>query len=170
MSVETFVSKILPLAQTIEGKYKVPALSAMAQSALETGYGASAPGNLYFGLKPGSSWTGKKQLLRTKEYHNNPNVKYPVVISVTKINDSKYLYDVKDYFRAYNTPLESFEDYAKLLKNNTRYKNAFNYTDPYLFSKEIAKAGFATDPDYYNKVSNIITLLKKKALSLGFQV
>jgi flagellar protein FlgJ len=159
MKVTDFVKTYYPFALKMEKEYHVPALVAMAQSALETGWGRSAPGNMMFGMKVGK-WKGAKQLLLTTEYHKEPDVKYPEVISVVKIN-GKYKYRVKDWFRAYPTPYESFEDYAILLRNSSRYLKAFDYIDPYKFAEEIAKAGYATAPDYYKRIKSVIDLIKR---------
>lgn len=163
MDQQSFVNQFLPYAQEMEGKYKVPALSALSQSALETGYGEHTPGNMMFGIKAGTNWTGKRQLLQTTEYHTTNTVAYPVIFAVDKVNDNLFKYTVKDWFRAYDSPKDSFEDYAKLLSTSPTYASAFNYTDPYLFTRQVAKS-YATDPTYYQKLSMIITDLKKKVL------
>lgn len=163
MTPDDFVKILLPYALSAETQYKVPALVALAQSALETGWGRSAPGNMYFGMKTGKSYSGKKQLITTKEVHTTKDVKYPEIISIVQRPDGKYLYTVKDWFRAYDSPKQSFEDYARLLSTNPRYKEAFKYSDPILFAQEIKKAGYATDPDYLTKIKSLIEQIKKKA-------
>lgn len=145
MTISDFYSKYLPCAQEVERKYGVPALSCLAQSAIETGWGNSCPGNMMFGIKANTAWKGRTQLLWTSE----------VVNGAVKRVQSK--------FRAYGSPTDSFLDYGKFLKENARYKTAFYYTDPYLFSKAVADAGYATDPTYYKKISSVIDTLKKKA-------
>lgn len=161
--LQAYTEKYLPFAIEMEKKYKVPALVAMAQSALESGFGTAKPGNMMFGIKANKSWTGKKQLLRTREVLSTPDSKkFPEVISVTKRADGKYLYVVRDYFRAYDSPYESFVDYAKFLIKNPRYQAAFNYTDPVLFAKEIARAGYATDPNYFDKLKSLIGQIEEK--------
>jgi flagellum-specific peptidoglycan hydrolase FlgJ len=76
-------------------------------------------------------------------------------------------YKVKDWFRKYDTPEESFTDHAKLLTTaklkdgSLRYGKAFHYTDnPYLFAAEIHKAGYATDPDYTMKLIKLMDMIK----------
>jgi flagellar protein FlgJ len=41
----------------------VPALVTLAQASGESGWAASRPGNMMFGIKADSSWRGRKQLL-----------------------------------------------------------------------------------------------------------
>lgn len=148
MSADEFIKKYYPVAKRVELIYNVPALSCLAQSALETGWGKSMPGNMAFGIKADASWKGEKQLLSTKEVINGK------VIST------------QSYFRKYQSVEHSFLDYALFLKENKRYKKAFDYKEPLLFSKEIAKAGYATDPTYLEKISKIIDIIKKKNLTV----
>jgi flagellar protein FlgJ len=161
MIPQDFVKQYYHFAKQAEEKTKVPALAIMAQAALESGWGKYNPGNMFFGIKA-KNWYGKKQLITTTEYHNNPNVKYPQIISITKQPNGSYKYKVKDWFRAYDTPEGSFTDHANLFIRLKRYKQAMTVTyDPYLFVQEIAKAGYATDPNYADKLTMIINMIKK---------
>jgi len=161
---QEYVDRYLPIAQKVEQETGIPALVQLAQSALETGWGASTPGNMFFGIKAKYPYTGKRQLLKTKEIHPTANVQYPAVHSVTKMESGKYLYVVSDYFRAYDSPINSFRDYAYLIKGSERYREALKYKDdPVMFAKAIAQAGYATDPDYFNKIKKLIDIIKKKA-------
>jgi len=163
MKREDFISKYLPYARQVEEKTEVPALVALAQSALETGWGSVIQGNMMFGMKAGKSWTGERQLLRTTEYHSTAKVKYPVVISIDKLRIGQYKYFVKDWFRKYSSPYYSFLDYSKLLTGSKRYQKAFQYKDdPVAFAREISAAGYATDPNYFNTLRGIISTIKKK--------
>lgn len=54
-------------AKESEAATGVPALVTLVQAALESGYGQHAPGNNFFGIKAGSSWTGNTQKLKTWE-------------------------------------------------------------------------------------------------------
>lgn len=164
--ITEYLTAYLKPALKIELKYGVSAIVALAQSALESGFAASKPGNMMFGIKAGSSWTGKKQLLKTTEVLASPDAKFPEIISKTLRPDGKYTYIVRDWFRAYNTPEDSFEDYAKLIVNNARYKTALSYkSDPFKFIEQIVKGGYATDPDYLKKMKQLISqILEKKKL------
>lgn len=144
---DKFIKDTIQAATLVQQKYSIPALAVMAQSAQETGYGAHAPGNMYFGIKAGSSWTGKKQLLTTSEVVNGKTIK------------------IQAWFRAYDNAAQSFDDYAKLIVSNTRYKAALNFpNDPAQYIREVAKAGYATDPNYANNIIAIINSIKKKLI------
>ena len=90
-------------------------------------------------------------------------MKFPEIISVTPVlkNGQKYFkYIVKDYFRKYDTPEQCFTDHTTFFFKNPRYTTALEVrSDPYQFIDEIAKAGYATAPDY-------ATLLKSVARSV----
>jgi flagellar protein FlgJ len=71
---------------------------------------------------------------------------------------------VRDYFRKYNTPEESFTDHARFFLRNRRYAAALKVKeDPYAFAREVAKAGYATDPDYEKKIVALIAQIARIA-------
>ncbi|MCL2324957.1 MAG: glucosaminidase domain-containing protein [Proteobacteria bacterium] len=133
-----FAGMVGPIAREASRKTRVPASVAIAQAALETGWGKFTIGvakNLY-GIK-GTGPAGKT-VSSTQEWVNGQFI------------------TIQDGFRMYNTWLESIEDYQKLLQGS-RYAAAFNYTnDPDKFIAEVHKAGYATDPDYTKKIISIM--------------
>ena len=157
-----FKNKYYPFALLVEKSDNVPALFSIAQSALETGWGDTIVGNMMFGVKSNNP-NDERQLITTTEYHDRPDVKYPAVIAVTEIIKGKrWKYKVKDWFRKYPSPEESFRDHARFLKANKRYANAFNFsTAPALFAKEVCKAGYATAPNYYDSIVSIMQRIAK---------
>lgn len=172
---EPFINKYSQFAKEAEKITGVPALVTLAQSALESGWGKSAPKNNFFGHKADRNWKGEKQLLTTSEIlpsTDKSNYKFPQVLSVTPYLDSSgkqrrnsknellFRWLVKDNFRAYPTPLEAFIAHGNFIKNNERYKKAFQTDTPEGFAIEVAKAGYATDPNYSNKLINLISLFK----------
>lgn len=126
------------------GGFVLPSV-AMAQAALETGYGTSGlmtKANAYFGIKAGSSWTGKVYSSSTGEVYNGVSV----VITAT--------------FRAYDTKAESVADYYDLITTSSRYSGGVSYSNnilsPYSTIYAIWDGGYATDPDYVLKIMTII--------------
>jgi len=136
----------------------------LAQAALETGWAKSVPGNMFFGVKAGKDTpANKKQLLNTTEVLNAPNLGYnfPQVMSIYELPNGKYKYEVKDWFRKYDTPEECFTDHAQFFFRNKRYAKALEVkSDPYKFAEEVAKAGYATAPDYASSLKKIIKMLE----------
>lgn len=163
-NIKKFIETYYGTALQVEKKYKIPALFSIAQSGLETAWGTKVKGNNMFNIKPGSSWKGDKVLFTTTEYHTNDNVNYPLIINIEKLSNGKYKYTVKDYFRAYNSTYDSFIDYGKFLSSNKRYEKAFNYSDPVLFAREIANAGYATSSNYFQAIQYNINTVKKKSM------
>ena len=163
LTPKQFVNNYLPFAKQTEQKTGVNALFTLAQAALETGWGASVPGNMFFGVKAGSNVPeDNRQLVRTKEILSNNKTWFPEVISITPLAGGKYLYVVKDWFRKYDTPEESFTDHANFFLQNKRYTKALEVkNDPYMFADEVAKAGYATAPDYAESLKAVIRIIEK---------
>ena len=133
-----FLSMFGPIAREENRISGIPASVTLAQAALETGWGKSTIGaakNL-FGIKgTGPAGTTSHQ---TQEWQNGGFI------------------TIQAGFRKYNTWLESIQDHTAFLQK-TRYQNAFKYTDnPDQFAREIHKAGYATDPEYSNKLIRLM--------------
>ncbi len=163
MTKSQFIKAYYPFAKQTQDKTGIHALVILSQAAVESGWGKVAPGNMFFGVKDTDGINGNEQLLTTTEYSRSATAKFPRIISVKPVtrNGSKWFkYTIKDYFRKYNTPEESFTDHAQFFLKNKRYAKALAVKeDPYHFIDEIAKAGYATAPNY-------ATLLKKIAKDL----
>lgn len=113
----------------------------IAQYKLESGNGASAPGNNYFGIKGNGS--AGSQTLWTTENINGKNVK------------------VKAKFAKYATPEDSFIAHARLLSLDPRYndvKIASASGDLNKVADAIGNSPYATDPNYGNKIRQLLGL------------
>lgn len=163
MTPKEFVKKYKPFALETERKTGISYLFILAQSALETGWAKSIPDNNMFGVKAKAGTPPeKRQLVVTKEVLSSPNVAFPEIIRITKREDGKYLYEVKDWFRKYDSPEESFTDHANIFVNNKRYAKALLVrNDPYKFAEEVAKAGYATEPTYAERLKGVIRTIEK---------
>ena len=135
---QNYIDKYKDLA--IEGmlKYKVPASITLAQGLLESGAGTSeltVKGNNHFGIKC-HGWTGRTV------YHDDD--------------------EQGECFRAYDDAFQSFEDHCKFLKNGKRYSSLFNLkvTDYKGWANGLKAAGYATNPQYAQKLIGIIELYK----------
>jgi hypothetical protein len=141
--VAAFVDKYGQMAYDSAVHTGVPYEVTLAQAILESGYGNSTLASQYnnfFGIKPGSNWTGAvTPPMPTSEYENGVYVK------------------IMAPFRAYASPEDSFTDHANFLRVNSRYANAFQYSnDPMQFAATIAADGYATDPNYTSKLQSLI--------------
>ncbi len=142
-----FVNTVYHYSILDEASSKIPAAATTAQAILETGYGKSIPQDLetgqysynLFGIKgngpagSATSWTREE----------NPK--------------SKIWETVRARFRVYHNYLESIKDHSQFFYDNIkRYGNAFQKSTPVEFVKAIAKAGYATDSKYANKIITIM--------------
>ncbi|WP_322545090.1 glucosaminidase domain-containing protein [Elizabethkingia miricola] len=163
MTPKQFTDTYLPFAKQTEKKTGISAIAILAQAALESGWGGKVPGNMFFGVKASAATPeNKKQLITTTEILSSPNAKFPVIISVTKRTDGKYTYKVKDWFRKYESPEESFTDHANFFLKNPRYSKALLVkSDPYKFIDAIAAAGYATAPNYASVLKDVARRISK---------
>ena len=136
-NVTDFMTMALPSAQTVSQKWKVPVSVILAQSALESGWGKHVVQNAYFGIK-GHSPSGKSTSFGTTEVINGKVI------------------HIKDTFRAYTDYADAADDYGRFLNENKRYAAAFATKDPLQFVAAVAKAGYATDPNYQKSLTSII--------------
>lgn len=137
---DNFISKISPLAVQNMKQTRVLASLTIAQAILESGWGESTlaqKANNLFGIKAGSTWTGKVYNTNTKEY----------------TNDSSYF--TKSDFRVYESWDGSILDHSKILQAK-RYEKVLEATDYKVACKEVYKAGYASDPSYPSKLINLI--------------
>ncbi|MDR6936623.1 flagellar assembly peptidoglycan hydrolase FlgJ [Luteibacter sp. 3190] len=143
-SPEDFVQKLAPHAIEAAKKLGVSVRALLAQAALETGWGKHMPAQggttsfNMFGIKAGSSWDGKRVNVPTLEYEDGVAVRR------------------KDSFRAYDSPSESFQDYADMVSSSPRYAAAVGRGDDVAgFAHALVKGGYATDPSYAKKLTDI---------------
>ncbi|KOC88094.1 type VI secretion system tip protein TssI/VgrG [Winslowiella iniecta] len=137
--VQKFIEDNLIAAKKVQSDWGVPVSVTLAQAAQETGWGAHVKNNAWFGIK-GKSPAGNTADFKTSE-----------VIDGKRIS-------ITDSFRSYESFAEAADDHGRFLVNNPRYKNAFSFKDdPAAFVDEIAKAGYATDPNYAKSLKNIIS-------------
>ncbi|MFJ1365557.1 glycoside hydrolase family 73 protein [Capnocytophaga canimorsus] len=162
-TIKTFVEKYKNFALATEQKTGIKAVFTLAQAGLESGWGKSAPGNMFFGVKATKSTPkDKRQLLRTTEVLSSPNVAFPEIISVSPLPSGKYRYVVKDWFVKYDSPEDCFTDHANFFFRNKRYAKALVVkSDPYKFAEEVAKAGYATAPNYAESLKKTIQVIEK---------
>jgi hypothetical protein len=135
MNPDEFYESLLPYALSVTERTGLDPRLVLAQAALETGYGRSAPNYNFFGIKSHGRSGG--QSLVTSEFEGGRMVRKP------------------QSFRGYSDPSESFEDYASFLLENPRYKNVLAATDLDSQIAAMGESGYATDPDYALKLSQI---------------
>lgn len=149
-SKEDFIRQMLPHAQEAARALGVDPQALLAQAALETGWGKSVPCNgagecsfNLFGIKAGGSWEGATV--------NVPTLEFEEGVAVRKV----------DRFRAYTSAADSFNDYARLIRNTPRYEDVLNAgSDVTGFASALQAGGYATDPNYAQKITAIAREVK----------
>lgn len=161
MTPKEFVKAYLNDAKECERTTGISYVATLAQAALETGWAKAVPGNMFFGIKAKSTDT-EKQLVTTREVLKTSNAKFPEIISVVKLPNGTYAYKVKDWFRKYDTPADSFKDHSKFFFENPRYKKALEVRGDYnKWFEELQAAGYATDPNYANTLKAVAKTIIK---------
>ena len=74
---------------------------------------------------------------------------------------------LREKFRAYGSYGEAFQDYARLLADNSRYAQVIGEQDGTRFARSLQQSGYATDPDYAGKLARIIGGTVLRAALIG---
>lgn len=156
-SPEHFIESLWPEAVTAAKELGTDPRALIAQAALETGWGkkviAHTDGRSTFNLfniKADRRWDGENATVGTLEYQGG--------LPVRKF----------DAFRSYDSWQDSFADYVDFLKKSPRYAKAMETGgDGGRFIEELHKAGYATDPEYGNKIKDIMS--RNVVLGMGVE-
>lgn len=141
-----FVERMWPHAIAAQRTTGVPAAFVVGQAALESGWGRQeirhsdgrSAHNL-FGIKATGGWSGPTVEVATTEYVDGKPVK-----AVEK-------------FRAYGSYAEAFRDWASLMSTSARYGSVLRAAkSPEGFAQGLQRAGYATDPEYADKLESTI--------------
>lgn len=135
---QAYIDQYKDLAIEQMMKYNIPASITLAQGLFESRAGQSelaTRGNNHFGIKC-HGWKGRKV------YHDDDAA--------------------GECFRAYDNPYMSFEDHSKFLATQQRYSRLFSLsrTDYKGWARGLKACGYATNPQYANKLIGIIELYK----------
>jgi flagellar protein FlgJ len=144
-NVDGFVQRMGSAAQVASAASGVPAPLILAQAALESGWGkreiraddGTQSFNL-FGIKADRSWKGPVVETTTTEYVDGEPQR------------------VRAKFRAYASYDEAFTDYARFITRNPRYAGVLAADTPAEAAHGLQKAGYATDPQYGQKLVRIM--------------
>lgn len=134
-SKQAFVNALLPAAMEESKRTGIDPRIIVAQAAQETGWGRSAPGNNYFGIK--SHGKGGGQTLNTHEYVNGKRV------------------NISDSFRRFDSPADSVRGYGEFILNNPRYGKLREAQGLDAQLEALQASGYATDPNYSRSVGAI---------------
>jgi flagellar protein FlgJ len=142
-SVAEFTENLFEMAKGAAEKLGVEPDILLAQAALETGWGKkiSASGDRsslnLFNIKADKRWSGDSIKVATMEVRDGVAVKEVAT------------------FRAYRSAEHSFNDYVDFIANSPRYEGALQSDNPDAYIRNLSAAGYATDPNYADKVLRI---------------
>lgn len=145
-SPEDFIKELRPWAEKAAAEIGLSGDALLAQAALETGWGkgimktpSEDSSHNLFGIKADSRWDGAKVKHVTLEFEEGiPSRK-------------------NEAFRAYESFKDSFNDYVDFIQSNPRYSTAVDMAaDPKAYFNALQEAGYATDPNYAEKLSGIM--------------
>lgn len=127
----------------------------IAFAGLETGWGKHIPG---------TTDTNSNNLFGIKSH----NTDHPSISnSTTEFVDGK-AQTVDQQFRSYQSIEESIADFSYFLRSNPRYREALTYSsNPMQFINKVHEAGYATDPQYANKVISALKQLDSMTTNTG---
>jgi len=142
MTPQAFIALLLPAAQAAQAATGIPASFTIAQAAVESAwYGSAQAAQDYnlFGIKADASWHGETQTWPTREVVDGKSETWHCA------------------FRKYPSLAAGLQDHAAFLAGNPRYAPAFAHKDDgCAFAREVAKAGYATDPHYAEAIVALI--------------
>ncbi len=142
-----FVEKLMPLAEKYASELGLGPKVLLAQAALETGWGKhvisysnDVPTHNLFNIKADHRWDGPKAVVPTLEYEKGKAVRQYAA------------------FRSYPTYEASFKDYVDFIKTGSRYQAALEKADDsQAYVQALHQAGYATDPQYSDKINRIMS-------------
>ena len=141
-NAQSFIEQLYPAAQQAAEQLGIDPKALLAQAAIETGWGKHMIHNTsgqnshnLFGIKADRRWQGNRAIVDTIEFEQG--------VAAPK----------KAPFRVYDSFADSMQDYVSFVQQNPRYQDAIKQSDsPQVYFSELQKAGYATDPDYADKV------------------
>lgn len=141
-----FVKDILPAARQAARQLGLEPLALVAQAALETGWGqrmfkaidGRESYNL-FGIKAQPEWQGKVAVVDTLEYRQG----------IARQEKAK--------FRVYDSLQAGLQDYVDFIRQQPRYQDAVAVShDTANYFQQLQAAGYATDPNYAQKILQVM--------------
>lgn len=150
-----FVQTLWPHAVAAAQALGVAPHALVAQAALETGWGQreirlpdGRSSHNVFGIKADGDWAGESVAVSTRE----------VIRGRSQETVAR--------FRVYGSYAEAFADYVRLIIEQPRYAAARAAPDAAAYADALARAGYATDPAYADKLKRVMkSALLREALA-----
>lgn len=162
-TIEEFIKTIGPIALEVarnRGYGNIQVWTCITQACVESAYGTSSlmkKANAFFGIKATASWIknakygGKVFRAKTRECY-----------------DGKTLTSITDCFRAYDSMIDSVEDYFDLLELRRYCKSLEVTTSVRDCIKIIKDGGYATSPTYVETI--VDAFMRDKNLITSYRI
>lgn len=144
-SQKSFLEKISPMVRSVSENTGILSSVILAQAILESAWGTSTlaqKANNLFGIKAASNWLGDTITVQTKEVRVGKEV-------IEEAN-----------FRSYPSLSRGIMDYGNFftstpwrIQNYQQFRQSVGYIQAVI---ELQKSGYATDPNYAEKLKSII--------------
>lgn len=142
-NVQHYLNKYRYLSVELNKQTGIPLPIILAVAGLESNWGSSElaqQANNHFGLKIKEDWEGQEYCIVTEEFANG------------------FSYQSFECFRKYPLIRQSYQDFGRFLQNRGHYRDMFrqpawNY---YRWADSLQKSGYATDPEYAQKLIRLI--------------
>ena len=144
--VDEYITTYSKIAIDEMNRTGIPASIKLAQGLLESNIGASplcTEANNHFGIKCGNQWTGKEMYREDDDYGVNGTL-------------------TKSCFRVFDSALDSYIAHSEFIMNPAKeFRYGFLFSIPVSdyssWAFGLQSAGYATDPEYGNKLIRIIS-------------
>lgn len=151
-TAEQFVEQIWPLAESTANRLGIAPEAIVGQAVLESGWGQKTiahedgrSSHNVFGIKAGGDWAGDSVTVSTLEYEQGIAIRQQAK------------------FRAYDSYADAFADYADFLQHRNWYQPALAQGQNIDgFARGLQQAGYATDPNYASKITQLATQIKQR--------
>lgn len=137
-----YISRYLDIALMEKARSGIPVAITIAQGIYESAWGESrlaTEAQNHFGIKCGKDWQGPSFAQKDDDVDSTGNL-------------------IESCFRKYDSAENSYIDHTDFLMSRPRYEFLFDYNDKDYISwaKGLKQAGYATNPEYANRLIKII--------------
>lgn len=158
-SPEAFIASLTEIAEEAASRLGIEPRALVAQAAVETGWGQfmihdkhGKNSHNLFGIKADNRWGGDKTAIDSIEFKDG--------VAQTE----------KSAFRSYDSFSDSMHDYVDFVSGQARYRGAVeSAADAGKYFDALQKAGYATDPEYAEKIMRVYHSPSLSHLSTGGQ-
>ena len=148
-SPASFITSLAEPITRIASRAGLPGTAILAQAALETGWGSQVIHD--------ASGRSSHNLFGIKASQDDGD---DAAAGGVQIESREYVFgswrEERSTFRSYESFEDAVQDYVEMISANDRYREAAEVEDPATYARELHAAGYATDPNYAEKIAAIV--------------